>query len=466
MNVVTAVSRPVGMAARVNQRRRRRASIRSPARCDHLGRGDGRSAGRGRARGKVDRHPALRAALLFADGRAHPPRGGDHKQHEDADPDRPGDTLRREAERRLDDQRIRQQGCQRRAVAERVEPIRIDGAGRLGVAHGCIPRGEERRGRGEQEGRRPHRHRQDAEEVEGRRDRRVPERRPIHGRRQEQRQHDEGDAHVGHRPAPEPETGHRDVPVQVAQQEDALEEGEHRGPCGRHPAEDRQRQAPDQRLHREQQEGRQADPDPVDRERGDARSVVGPGRCGGHDEVHPHIVREWATVSSGTIVASGSHRLAVPGRGRRKQPGRVAGGDRHAGTAPIGVRAGVEQGIRQPGRPHREREMAGVDPAAAGDDHRPVAGCAHAVEPGPEGGGRQEAAVGPEEGCRRGTDGCRDVTRNGVHGFHVAAVALRCPGVEELQRAEPGRQARRGRWCGASHRWSPPPGRPPRPARG
>ncbi len=61
----------------------------------------------------------------------------------------------------------------------------------------------------------------------------------------------------GRSPATEPGDGH--VTVEVAEQQDGLEEEEDRRPHGRRPAEDRQDEAADERFHAEQQERGQPD---------------------------------------------------------------------------------------------------------------------------------------------------------------------------------------------------------------
>ena len=253
MNVVTAVRRPVGIAARTNQRRRRRLLIRST------------------------RAPAVPAAAsarwLDGIGRAgrrrhhHPDAHGGCRDDgdEDADPRGPERALGRQAEGRLEEERIGEQCHQRCPVAQRVEPVRVDGAGGLRVAHRGVPRRQERRRGGQQERRRPDRDREDREQVQRGREPRVAERRPVGGCREKQAERRDRHAHVDHRTSTDAETGHRDVAVEVAQQQDALEEREDGGPRGGHATEDRQHQAPHERLDREEQERGEADARPVDR---------------------------------------------------------------------------------------------------------------------------------------------------------------------------------------------------------
>ena len=194
MKVVTAVRRPVGIAARTNQRRRRRVSILSPA----ASMAPGLSTAAGEAAETAVAAPGTAARRTRQAAAAT-------TRHEDADRRRPHRTLGGEPERRLDDQGVGQQGRQRSAVAEGVEPVRVDRAGRLRVPHGRVPGRQERRRGGQQERRRTHRHCQDREEVQPGRDRGVAKRCPVGRRGQQEREGEVRDGDVDERPPAEPE---------------------------------------------------------------------------------------------------------------------------------------------------------------------------------------------------------------------------------------------------------------------
>ena len=147
-----------------------------------------------------------------------------------------------------------------------------------------------------------------------------------------------------------------------------------------------------------------------------------------------------AAVARARRPASAAARPARSGYGWRRRSSAaarlVARRHGHARARPVAVRARVEQGIGQPGDPHRERVVTGRDPRPAGRDDL-VAGVvskrARRVV------GREEAAVGRQVApdgrlTRRG-----DVTRDRVDRLDVSAVALRRAGVDHGERPEAGR---------------------------
>ncbi len=97
---------------------------------------------------------------------------------------------------------------------------------------------------------------------------------------EERDEREPGQQHVERR-SPGAEPGHRNVTVEVADQEDALEEEEDRRPHGRRAAEDRQDEAPDQRFDAEQQERRQPDRQGERQRRAQQRTSEDEG-AGGH----------------------------------------------------------------------------------------------------------------------------------------------------------------------------------------
>ena len=178
------------------------------------------------------------------------------RRDEQAVADHPDRALLGQAEGRLDDERVGQQGEQRPAVAERVQPVRVPAA--IARADRLEPAGHERRRRGQDEGGQADEHQQDAHEVDDRGDGRVAQ---VGDDRRADEQADQGQTgedQVERRPG-DAQARDRQVAVGVAEQQDRLEEEQDGRPHRGRAAEDRQDQPADERLNAEQQERRQAD---------------------------------------------------------------------------------------------------------------------------------------------------------------------------------------------------------------
>ena len=246
MNVVTAESSPEGTAASRSQRPRRAQPTAGHSRC-RLRRVSRLQPLRDRGRDGRGARPDRRDRARRRDGEKH-------DQHPVAD--RPDPALRTEPEARFDQHGIGEEGEQRAAVAERVEPVGITCG--LALASRLEPAAQERRRRRQDERRQADHDEQDPNEIEDR----------GHGlhaqvghpsRGNEQRQDRESRQHEVQRRPPDAQPGHRQMPVQVPDQQDSLEEEQHGRPDRGRPSEDRQDQPPDQRLHAEQEERRQPD---------------------------------------------------------------------------------------------------------------------------------------------------------------------------------------------------------------
>ena len=245
MNVVTAASRPDGTAASRIHRARR------PQPIGGLGRWFGRALVRLRQRRRLGRR--LRGSPSTDDGHGRRRHEG---QAQHGEPDRPRRPLIAEAEPGADEERVRQQGQERAAVRQGVQPVRIR-------ARTAAPAGEpgrdERGRRREDEHRRPDRQGEDAQDV----DRRREARRSDVGRAQrgdeEPGQGSQRQPDVHDRAAPWSEPRDRRVSVQVAEQEDRLEEDEHGRPGRGRAAERREHELTDEGFDPEQQERGPAD---------------------------------------------------------------------------------------------------------------------------------------------------------------------------------------------------------------
>ena len=231
--------------------RREQDPAQSPRGVDRAGVGGGDRVREPWRRGHAARRLIVGVARTAA-------RRQERREHDE--PDEPQAALGRQAEARLDQQRVRQQGQQGAAVAERVQPVRIAASRRprrRPADAGEPARQERRRGR-QQERRQPDHGAQEHDDAEGGRealdgDRCDPD------RGQEQRddpQHREADVD-GRPPAAEP--GHRHVRVQVARRRTAWKKNSVVAQTAGRAAEDRQGEPADQRLDREQQERGQPD---------------------------------------------------------------------------------------------------------------------------------------------------------------------------------------------------------------
>ncbi len=244
MNVVTADSSPDGIAARSSHRPRR-----------------GQVIGWERSTTSV----TAVAARLRRHGQDLGRRDSEQGD-EQAIADHPDRALLGKPERRLDEQRVGQQGEQRPAVAECIEPVRVAAA--IAGPDGLEPARDQRRGRRQHERRQPDEQEQDPDEVDDRGDRGVAQI-GDDGRADEQADQGQTGEEEVERRTRDPQPGDRQVTVGVAREQDRLEEEQHGRPHGRRPAEDRQDETADERLHAEQQERRQADGHGEERGRGD-----------------------------------------------------------------------------------------------------------------------------------------------------------------------------------------------------
>jgi hypothetical protein len=128
------------------------------------------------------------------------------------------------------------------------------------------PRAQQRRGRGDQQGRGPDREDQDPDEVDDRRHPDVAQLADPGGGERQGRDGQQRQDHVDDRPAARPEACRRQVAVGVADEQDRLEEEQDGRPDRRRAAERRQGQPADERLDREQQERGQGDRPREDRQ--------------------------------------------------------------------------------------------------------------------------------------------------------------------------------------------------------
>ena len=255
IRLVTADSSPAGIAARASHRSRSRpvtptsgtATVGSAA--VRFGGGSFGACGlrlgfRGRPEGRSE-----------AEGRER----DDHREHRE--PHAPPGPLGRETQPRLDDQRVGEEGDQRSSVAERVEPVRVAGVGAriVDAADARVPGRDQRGGGGHRERGGPDDDQQDREEPWN--DREVGAIEGCHRpRRRDGR--DEGHDHqadVQRCAATRVDARREQVRVQVAQEQDGLEEHQDGRPDRRCAAEHGQDEPPHHRLRREQEERREAD---------------------------------------------------------------------------------------------------------------------------------------------------------------------------------------------------------------
>ena len=217
-------------------------------------------------------------------------RSGDRQEHDEHRVgDRPDPTLCPEPETRLDDQRVGDQGQERPAVAQGVEPVRV--ADGLALPRRLEPATHQRGGRRQDECRQADEHEQDPDEIEDRWDRFDPDRAQV-GRGEEQRDDRERRQDQVQRWPPGTEPSHRQVPVQVADEEDALEEEQDGRPDRGRATEHRQHQPAHEGLHAEEEERRQADGQREREGRPQQRACErqgagGHGSSGGVDGGHP-----------------------------------------------------------------------------------------------------------------------------------------------------------------------------------
>ena len=224
---------------------------------------------------------------------------GQQRHHQDVG-DQPHTALTRQPQARFDDERVCQQRQQRPAVTERVEPVRIIAI--VGADVGD-PAGQQGRGARQHEGRETDDGSQQDDDAHGGGQTIDPDRGQTSGGQEQGHDPEAGERNMDRR-SPSPEPGHRDVGIEIPAEQDGLEEEQGRRPDRRCPAEDRQHQAANERLHREQQERRQADG-------GGERD-----HSGGHEE--PPRARE-ATLLAGSYswgqrapAANASAPIAIP----------------------------------------------------------------------------------------------------------------------------------------------------------
>ena len=252
MKFVTADRSPDGTAASSSHRPRRPQPI-EPVR-----------AAEAASRAGTD------TAALAAAGRdplADEPGTGGQAADENRHPDRPDRALGGQTERRLDEERVGEQGGERPRVAQGVEPVRVGGL-TVGRSDRGEPRAQQWRGRGDQQGRGADREDQDPDEVDDGRQPDVAQVADAGGGERQGRDSQQRQDHVDDGPTARPEARGRQVAIGVADEQDRLEEEQDGGPDRGRAAERRQRQPADQGLDREQQERRQGDRRREDRQDG------------------------------------------------------------------------------------------------------------------------------------------------------------------------------------------------------
>ena len=159
--------------------------------------------------------------------------------------------------------------------------------------------------------------------------------------------------------------------------------------------------------------------------------AAGPMAASGHAARRSRAVS--ARVGSACVVRIHALR-ALPGR----QPRRVA---------PLAPAAGIERGRPEPGDLHREQVGHGAHAAAAlVDDRGGIPARQQRFELGAQLRGRLELAVGTDVLGEGPVQGPRDVTRDRVERFHLAAITC----ARRAHRSASGRSARDARprsWC-------------------
>ena len=310
MKVVTAASRPDGTAAsRIHRARRPQPMARS-------GGGSGLRLGRAPGRGSAPRWPP-------APPRARPAEDGDRRRGHEREHNRANPTAH--AARWSPSPNRGPRGTGRRAGpgASHRSTGRTASTGRApGLAPPAREPGRDERGRRrEHEHRRPHRQGEDPQDVDRRRQARRLDVRGPERRDQEPGQRREGQPDVHGRPAPRSEPDGRGVTVQVAEQQDRLEEDEHGRPHGRRATECREHELADERLDPEQQERRPADGQREDGHRRDRGGWVPSVKW--EDRVDPSRPGRWRPARA----ARPQQRHERHERGQRGEPERRQGDD-------------------------------------------------------------------------------------------------------------------------------------------